>query len=475
MRACDVSAKIEEPSPCISESSNSAAVNVAVPSHSNLPLVSGFSRAGLGTALLVDLGGGTTIQFDCGSLGSRPDYFATRARYVMLSHLHLDHCAAVFLHARIRSMQGMKPATYFVPAMVAADFLQAKRSFEAMDNGGEVLESEESKQLNMVIHPVKPGEEVPLSANLSVRVCTSSHRVPSVGYCIIEVKHNLRSDLKVLDKPSLQDYMKAKPKDEIVTEPTKKVVVAYSGDTTIDSLDQADICLAETIIMEVTYLGGGKGSPVSLAQERGHIHLDELVHLLKSGTLDATKRFVLVHFSARYSVYTILKELKHSIPRNLLFKIEPMLDIGAVQEDLVCSYAASATAFKQLMGTNPTKKGDGVWGRASCILWAKALAEMHDQGVVAWSTFPLHLRCLLWLGYLILEDADILQVWTPCLLSGELSKFKVECKSLPPFSGVPVGTALLHFTRTVDQSATALAKHQGINISMFQVREMHSD
>src|SRR5689334_14549549 len=87
------------------------------------------SNAGIATCVHARQGK-LSLAFDMGCCPER----ALGASYVFISHGHTDHVAAVFAHARARSLSN-DPATYFIPESALLPLLAAKKAFELLDSG----------------------------------------------------------------------------------------------------------------------------------------------------------------------------------------------------------------------------------------------------------------------------------------------------------------------------------------------------
>ena len=70
---------------------------------------------------------------------------------------------------------------------------------------------------------------------------------------------------------------------------------AFSGDTTLQAvLDYPPALEAEALVLECTYFDAAR-HPVSLAHERGHVHLSDIA---EAASRFRNRRLVLMHFSA---------------------------------------------------------------------------------------------------------------------------------------------------------------------------------
>ena len=137
-----------------------------------------------------------------------------------------------------------------------------------------------------------------------IRRFKTEHTVPSQGYLIYE-KNN-----------------------ENVYDP----VVAFTGDTTIGFLFLEenksiinDVLRAPVLIMEMTYIENDKKDrkdKLSLATERGHMHLD---HFVKEISRFKNEQIVLIHFSAAYSAEVIRETLRTKLPPSHQNIVKPLL------------------------------------------------------------------------------------------------------------------------------------------------------
>jgi len=67
-------------------------------------------------------------MFDCGVLL----YEGVSAKWVFISHGHVDHIGAAIQHARARALSH-SPATYFVPEEVVEPLMRAHEAYEKLD------------------------------------------------------------------------------------------------------------------------------------------------------------------------------------------------------------------------------------------------------------------------------------------------------------------------------------------------------
>ncbi|GBG34960.1 tRNase Z TRZ1 [Hondaea fermentalgiana] len=304
-----------------------------------------WSRAGLGTTVLYKgLGKRRALLFDAGRFGSAEAAGGVgSAGHVFISHGHADHCAAAFLLARTRAMQSRQETRVYMPAEAVEDFRSAGRAMQALD-GGDVDDNTQDP-FNMKIAGVKPGDSVELNGNTRVAVLATEHRVPSVGYAVINTKKELRpelAELSVAEKRTRFKTSPPKPEDYVMHE---IVDFAYTGDTVAAALErdpESPFLRAKTLCMEVTFFDGD----ISKAEDHGHIHVDQLAALGHRGLFDRVNTLLLMHFSARYSPKSIASMLLEKMPPRLHDKIQPSFDLGPGEDEALWAAARQEHAQK---------------------------------------------------------------------------------------------------------------------------------
>ena len=164
---------------------------IFVMSSSHWNIISSWSKAGIGTSIVLELNNNLRspgsepnhnnsstkthrIVFDMGATPSFED--AISAKYVFVSHGHLDHVGALFGHARAHAVAfGGAAATYFVPAQLLSRIEQGRDAMSHLDATTNInqLEDESSSTttttttrkkslLKMNLVPVHDGDEMPL-------------------------------------------------------------------------------------------------------------------------------------------------------------------------------------------------------------------------------------------------------------------------------------------------------------------------
>jgi ribonuclease Z len=186
---------------------------------------------------------------------------------VLLSHVHKDHVGGLPLYLSLREMQGMGPARVYVPMESRQPLLDFLAVFDRME--GPVVTNREKEVIGVV-----PGDVFALGRN-KVRVFGASHRLPSVGYTVVDVRSKLRAEHVGKDPNVIRDM---RLRGDTIVEVVERDLFTYVGDSTLE--------------VSVKY---------------GHTHLDELAELYArdpKGAL-AAEHIVLKHFSMRYEVRDI--------------------------------------------------------------------------------------------------------------------------------------------------------------------------
>lgn len=158
---------------------------VVMLSSSHWNIISSWSKAGIGTSIVLELNNNPRsscsepcnnskthrIVFDIGATPSFEDTIS--AKYVFVSHGHLDHVGALFGHARAHTVLfGGAAATYFVPAQLLSRIEQCREAMSNLDATTNInpLQDESSSStttrkqslLRMNLVPIHDGDELPL-------------------------------------------------------------------------------------------------------------------------------------------------------------------------------------------------------------------------------------------------------------------------------------------------------------------------
>ncbi|KAF0715892.1 Aste57867_3114 [Aphanomyces stellatus] len=206
--------------------------------------------------------------------------------HVFITHGHIDHIQALPAHAAERSLTGVKPATYYMPAHLVPHVEQIMANF---------CEMQEST-IPATLVGIHAGATIHISSKVAVKAFPTDHRVASLGYVAYAISKSLKPEYAGLPGRELGALRKqAVEIDDAVWTP----MVAYTGDTRIAFFEHENEACHEFLRAHVLCTFMGDASKPSHAEETGHIHLDGLAAIQ---TRFDNHVLVLTHFSARYSL-----------------------------------------------------------------------------------------------------------------------------------------------------------------------------
>jgi len=272
--------------------------------------LSGFSVSGLATYLQIS-------DLDlCFDMGECP-LSALPLSHIFLTHAHGDHSRCVLRHHALRAMIGIPaPATYYMPAAIADAFAEVARAEARFEN---VNEADFTLPPIVALHGDR--QLVPFGRDLFVSAFPVTHRVPSLGYTIIERRKKLKPALAQLTG---QEIVALKHRGEEITTSKDQPLVTFIGDCIGESLFEQDhIWDSPVVIIEATFISAGDEGK---AREKGHTHLAEIVRLLKErGDRIKSEHIVLKHFSMKHKREEILATIDSSIPEEWKARVQLLI------------------------------------------------------------------------------------------------------------------------------------------------------
>lgn len=249
----------------------------------------GRSRAGDETWFRVDPPG---LALDVGR-GATP---LIGARWLFLSHGHLDHAVGIGWVLTQRKLQGLGTPVIFCPREIASDL----RAF--IEAAGRL----ENESLEAEVVGVAPGDTRELKAGLRLEVFATEHTVPSLGCHLIRRFDRLRADL---DGLPAEEIARRKAAGERIVKPTEELWLSYSGDTSAGVFDQEPrVFEAKILILECTFMGEQMRAR---ARRFGHIHLQDLVEV---SSRFQNQAIVLSHLSRRHRWTDLEEAVKRELP-----------------------------------------------------------------------------------------------------------------------------------------------------------------
>jgi ribonuclease Z len=250
--------------------------------------VQGVSIAGEETAVQVpELG----VCFDIG----RCPRMALTSGHVALSHGHMDHSAGIAYYFSQRHFQGMGVGTVVCHPAIE----------QAIHNVMHAWVDLEAQKTPYNVIGLPPDGEVEVRNNTVLRGFATLHTVPSLGFVVVEKRSKLRPDLVGQPQAAI---LAAKNRGESVAVMHEVPLVCYTGDTMWGPhFDRPDVLEASILIAECTFLEPGHQSKAAIGQ---HLHLDDIVHLLKRST---AKAVILTHVSRRTHMSLVRKQIEEAV------------------------------------------------------------------------------------------------------------------------------------------------------------------
>ena len=232
-------------------------------------------------------------------LGAQPwDFMGTPTWFV--SHVHLDHIAALPVYVARRRMMRMEPPEIYLPAYAVDDVRRLLLVMQRLDRGRMACE----------LKGLQAGDEVALSREHVVSAFATSHTVPSLGYIVWERRQKLKQEFHGLPGDKIRDLKLA---GTAITTEVRTPIVAYTGDTSPAGLDACPAAYeAKVLITEMSFIRPNHRR--EKIHKFGHMHLDDF--------LERAERFqneliICAHYSTRYHPDEVRRYVSAKLPQQL--------------------------------------------------------------------------------------------------------------------------------------------------------------
>lgn len=189
--------------------------------------IHGYSTALFSTWILIEDFG---VLFDCGDgVVASLLHKSRKAKTIAISHADRDHVTGLLQMNQLNAGAGIERILY------PAD----SGSFPALRDFCGRFDPETQDAFPWM--PVTPGQRLGIGASLQIEVVSNTHvasdLVKSVGYKIVQSKRKLKAEYAGLPSNEIEEIAKTKGRDAI-SEPVEEVLVAYAGDTGVESADK---------------------------------------------------------------------------------------------------------------------------------------------------------------------------------------------------------------------------------------------
>lgn len=224
---------------------------------------------------------------------------------VLFTHAHVDHMGGAVFHCATRSMMGMAPPDYWMPAENVAAFHDMLAAWRRLDRS----------ELACTVHAAVPGEAIPLGKGLEAVPFRAIHRVPTVGYALWRTSRRLRPEFQGLPGPELRDLRLGGTE---ITEAHRTCELAFTGDTLVDVVAREEaVRQARVLVMEVTFFD--ERVSVAACRDKGHVHLDEVIE--QAALFADVEHLLFTHQSARYGSREAAEICRRRLPPELARRV----------------------------------------------------------------------------------------------------------------------------------------------------------
>lgn len=263
--------------------------------------VQGVSVAGESTSIYVP-------ELDvCFDMGECPRS-ALPAKFVAISHGHMDHIGGLAYFCSQRNFQGMGQANIICHEGMAPAIRRMMEGYVDLE--------QQVTPYNLI--PLAPEQEYEIKNNIFVRLFDTEHASPSAGYVVYERRSKLREEFVGLPQEKLREL---KDRGEEITRILKVPLVAYLGDTPPGPvLVREDVRTAQIVICECTFVDDDHQDRARIGK---HLHLSHIAEWLP--VLECQK-LVLCHVSRRSNIIEARKRLSRLVKPHLGERVEFLMD-----------------------------------------------------------------------------------------------------------------------------------------------------
>jgi ribonuclease Z len=272
----------------------------------------------------------------CFDVGKAPTEILA-INHVLLTHGHMDHSAGLAYYFSQRNFIGIEPGCALLPAALVGpvrDLMKVWARIEGHESPARLV-------------GMAPGDEHQIRRGLIARAFELNHRVPTLGFTVIDVRHKLRSEFADKTGPELVALKKQGTEIEYKLEVP---LIAYCGDTAEGAwLENEIVRKARVIVLECTFFDPDH---VRRARAGYHLHVRDVARIL--GRLE-NEFIVLTHLTRRTGLREARRILARLIDETTLSRVRFLMDGRRPRH----GHAAGSDASGQREAAEPRRAAPG--------------------------------------------------------------------------------------------------------------------
>ncbi len=228
--------------------------------------------------------------------------------HVLLSHGHMDHSAGLAYYFSQRNFVGNAPGCALVPERLVEPINKLMRVWGEIE--GHVSPAR--------IIGMRPGDSHELRRGLVARAFEINHGVPSLGFCVVDVRRKLRPEFSDKTGPELVELKK---KGVDIQYTLEVPLIAYCGDTAEGAwIDNGLVRSARMLVLECTFF---EADHVRRARAGFHMHVRDVARLVNR--LD-NPHIVLSHVTRRTGVREGRRALARLVPEDVMRRVTFLME-----------------------------------------------------------------------------------------------------------------------------------------------------
>jgi len=251
---------------------------------------------------------------------------ALSAKFVALTHGHMDHAAALSYYFSQRHFQGMGEGTVLCPKPLAMPIHKLMEAWVDIEN----------QRTPYHVVAMEHEQEHEVKNNHVLRAFDTVHTVPSQGFVLIEKRSKLKEEYAGLPQEKLKEL---RQNGTEITRVLDVPLVCYTGDTAWGKhFDRDDVLNARVLITECTFMENGHRKRAGIGR---HLHLDHVIDLIERSNAETV---ILTHLSRRTGMNEVRRTLSRTLSDEQLARVRVLMD-GRTNREVYERQVAKAEAL----------------------------------------------------------------------------------------------------------------------------------